>query len=100
MTLLEVVIAVGLAGIVAAILLTRFGARASDARKNTCYVLKGNIEMQVQLWYRQKGTWPASNLSDIGADVVYFPDGIGSYPVDGSAYSLDATTRHVLGHTH
>jgi len=39
---------------------------------------KGDIELQVKLWKRNKSSYPAANLSDIGADVSYFP---GSLPV-------------------
>ena len=42
----------------------------------------------------------AGNLSDIGANSSYFPDGLPICPVDGSSYSIDTTTLRVNGHTH
>jgi len=30
---------------------------------------KATINAAVERWYIEKGTWPANNLSDIGADV-------------------------------
>lgn len=45
------------------------------------------------------GNWPANNLSDIGADVNYFPQGIEVCPISGEAYRLDATNHRVIGHT-
>jgi hypothetical protein len=89
-----------LIGILAAVILTRVTANSAASRKNTCYVNKGEIEVQVQLWYRNKNAWPAANLSDIGADTAYFPSGLPTCPVDGSAYTIDSTTHKVSGHTH
>jgi len=89
-----------LVGVIAAVILTRISANSADAKKKTCYVNKGQIDVQVQLWYRNKGTWPANNLSDISANTTYFPSTLPTCPVDGSAYSLDSTTHQVTGHTH
>jgi hypothetical protein len=56
---------------------------------------KATINSAVERWYVEKGTWPANNLSDIGADLNYFPDGLPANPLDGSAYTLNATTHRV-----
>jgi hypothetical protein len=56
---------------------------------------KSTINSAVERWYVEKGAWPAVNLSDIGADVNYFPERIPANPVDNSAYTLNATTHHV-----
>jgi prepilin-type N-terminal cleavage/methylation domain-containing protein len=98
-TLFELLLAILLLGILAALLLGRF-QNSPQARINACYVNKGNIEVQVQLWYRQKANWPANNLSDIGADTDYFPDGPPTCPVDSTVYTLDAATHEVTGHSH
>jgi prepilin-type N-terminal cleavage/methylation domain-containing protein len=100
LNLLEMLVVVVIAGIVAAIVLPRLATRALDARKNSCYVNKGKIEVQTQLWYRNKGSWPATNLSDIAADTAYFPEGLPTCPVDSTAYTIDAATHKVVGHTH
>ena len=34
---------------------------------------EGEIELQVKLWRRNNGTYPAANLSNIGANTTYFP---------------------------
>jgi len=47
----------------------------------------------------EKGAWPANDLSDIGADSNYFPDGTPTCPVSGQPYRLDPTTHRVIGHT-
>ena len=99
-TLLEVTAVVVLLGILAAIAVQRFSTTMSTGKKNSCYVNKGDIEMQVQLWYRNKGAWPATSLSDVSADGNYFPSGLPTCPVDGTAYTIDATTHKITGHTH
>ncbi|MEX2559274.1 MAG: prepilin-type N-terminal cleavage/methylation domain-containing protein [Pirellulales bacterium] len=98
-TLVELILAIFLLGVLAALVLGRF-QNSSQARVRACYVNKGNIEVQVQLWYRQKANWPANNLSDIGWDVDYFPDGLPACPVDSTAYTLDPATHEVTGHSH
>lgn len=100
MNLLEIVAVTTLLGVVATIAVVRLAGGGTTAKKNACYLTKGNIEAQVQLWYRNKGTMPASNLADIGANVAYFPAGLPTCPVDNSAYTIDASTGRVVGHTH
>jgi len=99
-SLLEVLAVMAILGLVAAIVLVNFRPVASNTKKRACYVTKGEIEVQVQLWHRDQGAWPQTNLSNIGADPLYFPEGLPVCPVDGSAYTIDATTHRVVGHTH
>ena len=99
-SLLELLAAIAILGILVAIIVPRFGDNAKTAKKRACAVNKGNIEVQSQLWYRTKGTWPAAGLSDIGANQTYFPEGLPTCPVDGSTYQLDAATHRVTGHSH
>ncbi len=99
-SLLELLAAITILGIIAAIVVPRFGDHAKKAKISACSVNKGNIEVQTQLWYRTKGSWPATGLGDIGANRTYFPEGLPTCPVDGSSYQLDATTHRVIGHTH
>ena len=54
----------------------------------------------MKLWKRNNGSYPAANLSDIGADTTYFPSGLPVCPVDGTAYTINTTTGLVIGHTH
>ena len=99
-TLLELLLAVMVLGVLAWVALPRFSDYASPAKKNACYTLKGNLEVQAQLWYRHKGVWPAADLSDLAADPNYLPEGLPACPVDGSAYTFDPATHRVLGHAH
>ena len=99
-SLAELIAIVTILGILAMLIVPRFSNHASDAKKKGCSAVKGNIEVQCQLWLRQKGTAPQSNLSDIGANTSYFPDGQPNCPVDGTAYTVNTTTLRVNGHTH
>jgi type II secretory pathway pseudopilin PulG len=98
--LLEVLAVVTLMGILALIVIPRFSDHAGQAKGNACAVNKGNIEVQAQLWFRNTGNWPAADLSDIRTNRAYFPAGLPSCPMDGSAYGFDRTTQRVPGHQH
>ena len=100
LSLAELLLTVALVGIVAVAALARYGTVVPDSKKHACEVYKGNIEVQCQLWYRNKGAMPAANLSDIGGDVSYFPEGLPQCPVDGSTFTFDPATQKVPGHTH
>ncbi len=99
-SLLELLAVVTLVGILAVIVIPRFSSQSVNAKRNACTVNKHNIEVQCQLWMRQKNASPRTDLTDIGADRVYFPEGVPPCPVDNSAYTIDATTQRIVGHTH
>jgi len=98
--LLEIIGTVTVLGILAMIVIPRFAGSSLQAKRNGCFTNKGNIEIQAQLWYRNKGTWPDANLGNVTADTNYFPDGPVTCPVDNSAYAFDSATERVVGHTH
>jgi competence protein ComGC len=100
MSLLELLAVVTLVGILAVIVIPRFSTQSMNAKRNGCSVNKHNIEVQSQLWMRQKNSSPNANLSDIGADQTYFPEGLPVCPVDNSTYTINTTTQRVNGHTH
>ena len=97
--MLELIAAIVVLGILSWLTIPRMMGNSSESRKNACYVNKGDIDVQVELWYRNKGTWPDADLSDILADPNYFPDGLPTCPVDGMPYTLDGDHR-VDGHDH
>jgi general secretion pathway protein G len=94
-SLMELLAVVTILGIIAAIIVPRVAVSSDTAKQKVSAHNKATINAAVERWYVEKGAWPANNLSDIGADVNYFPDGIPVNPVDGSAYTLDATTHRV-----
>lgn len=99
-TLLELIVVTVILGIIACVVIPRLSGSSFDSKSSACYVNKRDVEVQTELWYRNKGSWPAQDLSDIGADRAYFPDGLRSCPLDGTGYVLDAVTHRVTGHEH
>ena len=63
-----------------------------------CLHNRAEINITVEQYYMHTGVWPADDLSDIGADVDYFPDGLPTCPVSGQPYRLDPVTHRVVGH--
>jgi len=94
-SLMELLAVVTILGIIAAIIVPRVAVSADTAKTKVNSHNKATINSAVERWYIEKGTWPANDLSDIGADLNYFPSGIPSNPVDSSAYSLNAVTHRV-----
>jgi len=94
-SLMELLAVVTILGIIAAIIVPRVAVSSDTAKAKVNAHNKGTINEAVERWYVEKGTWPANNLSDIGADTNYFPDGIPVNPVDSSAYTLNAATHRV-----
>ena len=94
-SLMELLAVVTILGIIAAIIVPRVTVSSDTAKAKVNAHNKATINAAVERWYIEKGAWPANNLSDIGVDVNYFPDGVPTNPVNGSAYSLNATTHRV-----
>lgn len=92
-SLLELLAVVTILGIIAVVVIPRITVSAGTAKTNANMQNIAEINSAVERWYFEKGTWPANNLSDIGADVNYFPEGVPKNPVTGAAYALDATTH-------
>jgi prepilin-type N-terminal cleavage/methylation domain-containing protein len=100
LTLIELLAVVAIIGIISLIVIPRFYRNSLDSRKSACYVIRENIEVQAELWYRNTRSWPAVDLGDIASDPAYFPEGMPVCPVDGSSYVLDGDTHQVVGHEH
>jgi type II secretory pathway pseudopilin PulG len=100
LSLTELMAVLGILGVLALLIVPRVAGHRDDSVRATCETNQGDIELQVKLWQRNQGTYPAANLSDIGANPAYFPSGVPVCPVDGTAYTIDTTTGLVTGHTH
>lgn len=98
-SLVELMATVAVLGVVAAIVVPRLTGGSDASKKAACETHQGNIEIQAELWRNNTGAWPAASLSDIGADLNYFPEGVPTCPVDGTAFTIDSTGR-VVGHVH
>jgi prepilin-type N-terminal cleavage/methylation domain-containing protein len=94
-SLLELLAVVTILGIIAVVVIPRISVSSTTAKTNANNQNKSEINSAVERWYFTTGTWPANDLSDIGADTNYFPNGLPTNPVDGSAYTLNAATHRV-----
>ena len=94
-SLMELLAVVTILGIIAAIIVPRVTVSSDTAKQKVNSHNKATINAAVERWYIDKGTWPANNLTNIGADVNYFPQGLPTNPTNGSAYTLNPTTHRV-----
>jgi prepilin-type N-terminal cleavage/methylation domain-containing protein len=94
-SLLELLAVVTILGIIAAIIVPRVTVSSTTAKTKVRDHQKATINAAVERYYIDTGNWPASNLTDIGVNMNYFPDGLPTNPVDGTAYSLNTTTHRV-----
>src|SRR5689334_10658712 len=94
-SLMELLAVVTILGIIAAIIVPRVTVSSDTAKAKVNAHNKATINAAVERWYVEKGAWPANNLSDIGADVNYFPDGVPTNPVNNTAYTLNGVTHRV-----
>lgn len=99
-SLMELMAVVAVLGLVAGLILPRLAGGDEAADIAACHVYKGDVEIQAELWHHNTGSWPAANLATIGADTNYFPEGLPTCPVDGTAYTIDSATGLVVGHAH
>ena len=99
-SLTELMAVVVILGVLAALVIPRLAKHQDSSKQAACYANQGDIELQAKLWRRANGTYPAANLSDVGANTTYFPSSVPVCPVDGTAYTINTTTGLVTGHTH
>jgi general secretion pathway protein G len=94
-SLLELLAVVTILGIIAAIIVPRVTVSSATAKNKVRDHHKATINAAVERFYIDTNTWPANDLTDIAANVNYFRNGIPTNPVDGTSYSLNATTHRV-----
>jgi general secretion pathway protein G len=94
-SLMELIAVVTILGIIAIVILPRFATLSDTSTTRTNAHNKAQINSAVERWYVEKSVWPAADLSDIGAEMNYFPQGLPANPVDSSAYTLNTTTHRV-----
>ncbi|REJ69001.1 MAG: type II secretion system protein [Planctomycetota bacterium] len=91
-SLLELLAVVTILGIIAVVIIPRINFSRTTAETNANLQNIAEINSAVERYFFETGTWPASNLSDIGANANYFPDGIPAKPGGGN-YTLDSDHR-------
>ena len=94
-SLLEILAILTILSIIAVVVVPRISVSWSEARQQADLRTKGAIDLAVERWYFEKGTWPADDLSDIAANPYYFPQGLPINPSSGKPYTLNSTTHRV-----
>mgnify|MGYP000861116737 FL=1 len=97
-TLVELLVVVMILGALAAIAVPRMISGATNAKINACETNVDLLNSQIELYYANKGVWPA-DLKTVTEDEEYFPDGPPGCPF-GTAYLYSTTTHRVSSHTH
>ncbi|MEO0530082.1 MAG: prepilin-type N-terminal cleavage/methylation domain-containing protein [Planctomycetota bacterium] len=95
-SLLELLAVVSILGLLAAVVVPRVANSTDKAKEKVDAHNRGVINASVERYYLEKGEWPALDLSDIGSDPNYFPEGVPTNPTNGLAYTLNATTYRVV----
>ncbi|MEM9187400.1 MAG: prepilin-type N-terminal cleavage/methylation domain-containing protein [Planctomycetota bacterium] len=99
-TLMELLAVLAIIGIIATLTVPRVTTHIPVGEAAACHTNKAEIEVQAQLWKRVNGSFPSATLNSIGNDLDYFPEGVPTCPVDGTAYTIDTATGLVVGHNH
>ena len=97
-TLVELMIVVLILGALAAIAIPRIMGGAATARENGCATNIDLINSQIELYFANTGSWPAT-LDVVTGDTSYFPDGPPVCPVTGAAYNNVLTANHRIDTT-
>jgi len=97
-SLLEMLAAVTLIAIIAAIIVPRIGLHAFAAKQKACLQYRGDINAALERYRFDSGA-PPTQLSDI-ENGDYYSGTIPNCPVDNTAYTIDPTTHRIAGHNH
>ena len=100
-TLIELLLVILILGVLAAIVIPRVATSRDDVMDAACEANIANINVQIERYYIDIGSWPSTDLSEMVPPTTYdyFPDGLPTCPVDGSSYTM-STTTHRISHSH
>jgi len=91
LTLLELLIVVLVAGVLAVIVVPRIGQSATNAKIKACKANVDVINTQIELYKAKTDNWPAA-LTEVTGNTDYFRDGPPKCPF-GTAYTLGPNHR-------
>ncbi len=94
-SLFELMAVVAILSTIAILILPRVTGATDAAKERADKMNIALLNSAAERWYLDKGAWPAINLSDIGADPNYLPEGIPVSPHTGKAYKLNSFTMRV-----
>ena len=98
-TLLELLAVVTILGIIAVIVVPRITTSSTAAKQKAHDANKAVINSAVERYFINEGSWPSTDLNEMVPPAAlandYFPDGLPTNPIDGSAYTIDGTTHRV-----
>ena len=95
--MLELLAVVTILGIIALIIVPRVTTTSTAAKQKADLHNRAVINAAVERYYVTVGAWPSADLNEMEPPGTYdyFPDGIPVSPIDGSAYTIDATTHRI-----
>ena len=96
-SLIELILVVTIIGIIATLIMPRISTSQDSAKEKSCFHNRSELNSAIERYGVTNGSFPSS-LNDLNVS-DYFPGGIPVCPVTGNAYSLNATTKRVDGHT-
>lgn len=88
---------VAILGAIAAIIVPRIQITSGAAEEAACKHNCKHINIAVDRYMLDNDGTPPSDIGDVNT-IYYFPSGIPTCPVSGSAYALNSTTGHVESH--
>lgn len=97
LSLIELLLVVVLIGIIASVIVARVVDSTETAKIKSCWHNRMDLNSAIERYGIANGSFPSA-LSDLNV-LDYFPGGIPACPVTGSAYSINATTNRIDGHT-
>lgn len=103
-TLIEILFVVIVIAVIAAIALGRIVTTTATARGNACKANQAIMNMQIEQYRLNNGTWPAT-LATVTGSTTYFPDGTpvcpsaGTYSMDGATYRTDCDVASPVDHS-
>lgn len=99
-SLLELLAVLTIVGLVASVILTRIVDAGGRSQEKLRAHHLSTIDNAVERYFLVEGVWPADDLSDIGANPAYFPDGLPADPLSGNPYRLDASSKRAVVASH
>ena len=97
-SLVELLIAVIILAVLAAVAIPRITGGSKSAKINACKTNVKAINTQIEIYYTDKGAWPA-DIRNVTDNPNCFPDGPPVCPF-GLDYDYDTLKHRVRDHSH